>query len=152
MDAPELDTGRLQHVADSKNCPVCGALLDYESVYMGHVGVYDCRNCDFSRPPLDYRVSNVRFDGARGSEFLLSTPKGGTAVRIEIPGLYNLYNAAAAAAVAAESSIGLGDIARGLPELGELSGGSSGFRPGSVKHSCCSSRTRWGSTRYYGPS
>jgi UDP-N-acetylmuramyl tripeptide synthase len=118
VDAPELDTGRLQHVADSKNCPVCGALLDYESVYMGHVGVYDCRNCDFSRPPLDYRVSNVRFDGARGSEFLLSTPKGGTAVRIEIPGLYNLYNAAAAAAVAAESSIGLGDIARGLREFG----------------------------------
>ncbi len=118
VDAPELHTGRLQHVADSKNCPVCGALLDYETVYMGHVGIYDCQNCDFSRPPLDYRVSNVRFDGARGSEFHLTTPKGGTVVRIEIPGLYNLYNAVAAAAVAAESGVGLGEIARGLREFG----------------------------------
>ena len=118
VDEPALDTGRLQHVADSKDCPICGTPLDYEAVYMGHVGVYDCSNCDFTRPPLHYRASRVRFDGARGSEFLLSTPKGGVAVRIEIPGLYNLYNAVAAASVAAEAGVGLGEIARGLREFG----------------------------------
>ena len=118
VDDPGLDTGRLQHVADSKDCPVCGTALDYESVYMGHVGVYDCHNCDFTRPELQYRASRVRFDGARGSEFLLSTPRGGIAIRIEIPGLYNVYNAVAAAAVAAESGVGLAEIARGLREFG----------------------------------
>ena len=118
IDEPALDTGRLQHVADSKDCPVCGTALDYETVYMGHVGVYDCHECDFSRPEPAYRASRVRLDGARGSEFLLSTPEGETAARIELPGLYNVYNALAAAAVAGESGIGLGEIARGLREFG----------------------------------
>lgn len=118
VDEPNLDTGRLQHVADSKDCPVCGTALDYACVYMGHVGVYGCGNCGFSRPELQYRASRVRFDGARGTEFLLSTPKGGAEVRIEIPGLYNVYNALAAAAVAGESGVGLAEIVRGLGEFG----------------------------------
>src|SRR4028119_813813 len=100
VEDPDLDTGRLQHVADSKDCPVCGTALVYETVYMGHVGVYDCRHCDFSRPELAYRASRVRLQGAKGAEFSLSTPKGQTAVRIGLPGLYNVYNALAAAAAA----------------------------------------------------
>ena len=57
VDEPALDTGRLQHVADSKDCPICGTPLEYASVYMGHVGVYDCPNCSFSRPePHYYRL------------------------------------------------------------------------------------------------
>src|SRR5919112_1597542 len=93
VDEPTLDTGRLQHIADSKDCPLCGTALVYSTVYMGHVGVYDCRNCSFGRPELRYRATQVRFDGARGSEFLLSTPAGETGVKVNLPGLYNVYNA-----------------------------------------------------------
>jgi UDP-N-acetylmuramyl tripeptide synthase len=117
VDEPALDTGRLQHVADSKDCPVCGTALVYETVYMGHVGVYDCPRCDFSRPGPAYRASRVRLEGAKGSEFLLSTPKGETVVRIGLPGLYNVYNALAAAAVASEAGVGLREISRGLGEF-----------------------------------
>ncbi|HZA46416.1 MAG TPA: MurT ligase domain-containing protein [Rubrobacter sp.] len=118
VDEPSLDTGRLQHVADSKDCPVCGTALVYEIVYMGHVGVYNCPRCDFSRPGLAYRALRVRLQGAKGAEFSLSTPKGQTAVRIGLPGLYNVYNALAAAAVAAESGVGLAEISQGLREFG----------------------------------
>jgi UDP-N-acetylmuramyl tripeptide synthase len=118
VDEPALDTGRLQHVADSKDCPVCGTALDYETVYMGHVGVYDCPRCDFSRPEPAYRASRVRLEGARGTEFLLSTPKGDADVEIALPGLYNVYNALAAAAVASEAGVRLPEISRGLGEFG----------------------------------
>jgi UDP-N-acetylmuramyl tripeptide synthase len=118
VDEPTLDTGRLQHVADSKDCPVCGTALLYETVYMGHVGVYDCRHCDFSRPEATYKASRVRLEGARGSEFRLSTPKGETTVKVGLPGLYNVYNALAAAAVAGEAGVGLTEISRGLGEFG----------------------------------
>jgi lipid II isoglutaminyl synthase (glutamine-hydrolysing) len=118
VDEPALDTGRLQHIADSKDCPLCGTALDYKTVYMGHVGVYDCRNCSFGRPGLRYRASQVRFDGARGTEFLLSTPAGETGVKVNLPGLYNVYNALAAAAVAGEAGVGLREISRGLEEFG----------------------------------
>src|SRR5918994_6777563 len=118
VDEPTLGTGRLQHIADSKDCPICGTALRYDAVYMGHVGVYDCRNCSFGRPELQYKVSQVRLDGARGADFLLSTPAGDTEVRVNLPGLYNVYNALAAATVAAEAGVGLGEISRGLREFG----------------------------------
>ena len=118
VDAPELDTGRLQHVADSKDCPVCGTPLDYSAVYMGHIGVYRCPKGDFSRPGLAYRASRVRLEGARGSSFLLTTPKGEGEARISLPGLYNVYNALAAAAVAGEAGVGLEHIIRGIGEFG----------------------------------
>ena len=117
VDEPSLDTGRLQHIADSKDCPVCGTALAYDAVYMGHVGVYDCRNCSFGRPELAYRASRVRLDGARGADFLLSTPVGEAEVRINLPGLYNVYNALAAATVAAEAGVGLEEVSRGLEEF-----------------------------------
>jgi lipid II isoglutaminyl synthase (glutamine-hydrolysing) len=118
VDEPSLDTGRLQHVADSKDCPVCGTALLYETVYMGHVGLYDCRHCDFSRPEPAYHASRVRLQGAQGSEFLLSTPKDEAKVKLGLPGLYNVYNAIAAGAVAGEAGIGLAEISRGLREFG----------------------------------
>ncbi len=120
VDEPALDTGRLQHIADSKDCPVCGTALRYDAVYFGHVGHYRCPSCDFARPDDPaYRASRVRMDGPRGTEFLLSTPRGGeTGVRVNLPGLYNVYNALAAAAVAGEMGVGLAEIARGLREFG----------------------------------
>jgi UDP-N-acetylmuramyl tripeptide synthase len=118
VEETSLDTGPLQHIADSKDCPVCGSALVYETVYMGHVGVYDCHHCDFSRPESAYRASRVRLQGAQGSEFRLSTPKGEEDVKIGIPGLYNVYNALAAAAVAGETGAGLAEISRGLREFG----------------------------------
>ena len=118
VDEPALDTGRLQHIADSKDCPLCGTALDYETVYMGHIGVYDCRNCSFGRPELRYRASRVKLEGARGTQFSLSTPMGETEARVNLPGLYNVYNALAAAAVAGEAGMGLEEISRGLREFG----------------------------------
>ena len=117
VDEPSLDTGRLQHVADSKDCPVCGTALRYETVYFGHVGTYRCPNCSFGRPKPAYRATHVRVDGLRGTSFRLSTPSGEAEVRISLPGLYNLYNALAAAAMAGEMGIRQSEIEQGLAEF-----------------------------------
>ncbi len=130
VDEPALDTGRLQHIADSKDCPLCGTPLVYDTVYMGHVGVYDCRNCSFGRPELRYRASRVRLDGARGTEFLLSTPVGEKGVRVNLPGLYNVYNALAAAAVAGEAGVGIEEISHGIEEFGGAFGRVERVRAG----------------------
>jgi lipid II isoglutaminyl synthase (glutamine-hydrolysing) len=130
VDEPSLDTGRLQHIADSKDCPVCGTALDYDAVYMGHIGVYDCKECPFGRPGLAYRASRVRLDGTRGADFLLSTPFGKTEVRVNLPGLYNVYNALAAATVAAEAGVGLAEISRSLNDFGGAFGRVERVRAG----------------------
>ena len=118
VDEPALDTGPLQHVADSKDCPICGTPLDYSAVYMGHVGVYNCPTGDFARPEPAYQARGIRLEGGRGSTFLLSTPKGEREVRLTLPGLYNVYNALAAAAVAGEAGVGLDDVVKGIGEFG----------------------------------
>ena len=118
VDEPALDTGRLQHIADSKDCPVCGTALDYDTVYMGHVGLYDCPECFFGRPKPKYRASRVRLEGGRGSSFIIHTPDAELEVEVKLPGVYNVYNALAAATVALEAGVGLDDVARGLGEFG----------------------------------
>jgi UDP-N-acetylmuramyl tripeptide synthase len=112
-----LDTGALQHIADSKDCPVCGTALRYDAVYFGHVGVYSCPNCSFARPEPAYRATRVRMDGPRGTNFLLTTPEGEHKARVGLPGLYNVYNALAAAAVAGEAGVRTEVILRGLAEF-----------------------------------
>src|SRR5215218_4890839 len=118
VEDPALDTGTLQHVADSKDCPACGTALRYDAVYFGHVGVYRCPNCSFGRPEPQYRATGIRMDGPRGTDFLLGTPEGEYEARIELPGLYNVYNALSAAAVAGEMDVGVEVIIRGLREFG----------------------------------
>lgn len=118
VDEPALDTGKLQHIADSKTCPICGTPLDYETVYMGHIGRYDCPNCFFGRPAPKYLASQVCLNGARGCNFLLNTPDAQLEVEIKLPGLYNVYNALAAAAVALEAGVDQDCVVRGLGEFG----------------------------------
>lgn len=118
VEDDSLDTGRLQHVADSKDCPFCGTPLSYDSIYLGHIGTYDCPNCDFTRPATAYRTVDVRFDGAKGTDFTLTTPQGAARMRLKLPGLYNVYNALAAAAVASEMGVELSDVKRGIEGFG----------------------------------
>src|SRR5215210_3280885 len=125
-----LDTGTLQHIADSKDCPVCGTALRYDVVYFGHMGTYRCPNCSFARPEPAYRATHVRMDGPRGTNFLLTTPEGEYEARVELPGLYNVYNALAAAAVAGEAGVRTEAVLRGLKEFGGAFGRVERVRAG----------------------
>jgi lipid II isoglutaminyl synthase (glutamine-hydrolysing) len=125
-----LDTGTLQHIADSKDCPVCGTALHYKAVYFGHVGVYRCPNCSFARPETTYRATRIRMNGPEGTGFLLTTPEGEHEAHIGLPGLYNVYNALAAAAVAAEAGVRTESIVRSLEEFGGAFGRVERVRAG----------------------
>ncbi|HEV8044730.1 MAG TPA: MurT ligase domain-containing protein, partial [Rubrobacter sp.] len=130
VDEPSLDTGVLQHIADSKDCPICGAALSYDVVYFGHIGIYQCLKCSFERPGPAYKATRVRMHGPKGTSFLLTTPAGGVGVRIGLPGLYNVYNAVAAAAVAGEMGVRPPEIARGLKAFGGAFGRVERVRAG----------------------
>jgi lipid II isoglutaminyl synthase (glutamine-hydrolysing) len=90
----------LQHAADSKHCRNCGTPYDYEAVYLGHLGRYRCPNCGRARPQPDVVAERVELDGMAGSRVWLRTPAGSAEIRLPLPGLYNVYNAVAAAAAA----------------------------------------------------
>ncbi len=114
LDDPSHARESLQHAADSKYCRTCGTPYDYAAAYVGHLGDYRCPNCHAARGPLDVAAREIVLHGLDGTEFTLDTPAGRVPVALELPGLYNVYNATAAAAVAGALEVPLAEIAAGL--------------------------------------
>lgn len=70
----------------------------------------------------DYHVGAVRARGLEGSSFMLHTPAGSQEVTIHVPGLHNVANALAAAALAMEAGATLQDVALGLRDANAAKG------------------------------
>jgi len=104
----------LAHASDSTHCRRCGAPYRYERVYIAHLGVYECPRCGAARPAPAVSASAIALDGLRGARFSLRTPAGEVEVRTALPGLYNVYNALAAAALATAEGIDAATVAAGL--------------------------------------
>ena len=92
----------------------CGTPYEYTAAYVGHLGDYRCPSCGHTRPPLDVAARAIEADGIDGISFDLCPPEGVTRVRLRVPGVYNVYNALAAATVARALGIPAADIAEGL--------------------------------------
>ena len=114
LDDPEHARPALQHAADTKWCLRCGTPYEYAAAYVGHLGDYRCPACGHARPRLDVLARSLELHGLDRSAFELVTPAGTRRVRLALPGLYNVYNAVAAAALAETLGAGLDEIVAGL--------------------------------------
>jgi UDP-N-acetylmuramyl tripeptide synthase len=114
VDDPSVARPSLQHAADSKYCVRCGAPYEYAAAYVGHLGDYHCPSCGHGRPSLDVVAREVELDGLEGVAFRLVMPAGERSVRLSVPGLYNVYNGLAAAALASSLGASLEEIVSGL--------------------------------------
>ncbi|MDQ3678609.1 MAG: MurT ligase domain-containing protein, partial [Actinomycetota bacterium] len=104
----------LSHASDSKHCRRCGAPYVYDAVYMGHLGRYHCPSGDSRRPRPDIAATDVVLDGTRGASFTLELDEQRARIALPLPGLYNVYNALAAAALTHALGASVDDIAGGL--------------------------------------
>ena len=124
IDDPAQSLPALPHAADSKWCVVCGTAYEYAAVYVGHLGDYRCPNCGNARPPLDVAARELSLDGLESVSFELFTPEGRRRVHLPVPGLYNVYNALAAASLALALGASLDEVGAGLerfePAFGRL--------------------------------
>ena len=114
VDDPAQARPALQHAADSKYCVRCGTPYEYAAAYVGHLGNYRCPACGHRRPPLVVAAREIELRGLDGAAFRLVTPEGARRVDLSLPGLYNVYNALAAASLARALDAPLEDIAAGL--------------------------------------
>jgi len=114
VDDDSLALADMAHAADAKHCRRCGAPYVFEAVYLGHLGHYHCPSCGQSRPEPTVVASHVTLEGVRGARFTLRTGAGEAEVALRLPGLYNIYNALAAAALATALQIDLESIVAGL--------------------------------------
>jgi len=114
VEDDSLALGGMAHAADAKHCRRCGAPYVFETIYLGHLGHYHCPSCGQRRPAPSVIASDVVLQGVRSASFVLQTPAGRASVRLSLPGLYNVYNALGAAALATALEIPLAQIVAGL--------------------------------------
>jgi UDP-N-acetylmuramyl tripeptide synthase len=81
---------------DARFCPQCGAELHYRRRFYAHIGDYQCPGCGWDRPDPQIRIE--WWD--RTSQQMALVVDGGEHIfSWRLPGLYNLYNQAAAIAL-----------------------------------------------------
>jgi len=121
----------MQHAADSKHCRRCGHPYTYDAIYLGHLGRYRCSNCQARRPDPAVRASDVELHGIRSAAFTLETADGTARVELPLPGLYNVYNALAAAALCTALEVTLAEIVTGLEAVEPVFGRAETLEIGS---------------------
>ncbi|MGI5976321.1 MAG: MurT ligase domain-containing protein [Candidatus Limivicinus sp.] len=113
-------------LSDASRCIRCGAEYEYDYVVYGHLGGFRCPECGYSRHEADFEVADIVEQNACGSTVVMNMQGEKRIVNINLPAIYNIYNAAAAAAAVCE--IGLGRDAA----VNALAGFSCGF--GRMEH------------------
>jgi len=95
------DSKRLQNdaTADSSHSPYDGTPLIYSKNWFGHLGHYRSADGSFMRPAATYSLKQ------RGLELSMDLAGEKDVVRLQLPGLYNAYNALAAAALASKMDV-----------------------------------------------
>jgi UDP-N-acetylmuramyl tripeptide synthase len=131
LDDPHHARPSLQHAADSKYCIRCGAPYDYAAPYVGHLGDYRCPRCGHGRPALDVAAREISLEGLGAVSFDLVLPEETRRVSVRLPGLYNVYNALAAATLARELGASTNAIARGLDRFSPAFGRAERIAVGS---------------------
>jgi UDP-N-acetylmuramyl tripeptide synthase len=114
LDDPRHAREGLQHAADSKYCVRCGTPYRFHAAYVGHLGDYECDACGHARPELELAAREVELRGLDAAAFELVAPEGTRRVQLRVPGLYNVYNALAAAALARALGATLEEVQAGL--------------------------------------
>jgi lipid II isoglutaminyl synthase (glutamine-hydrolysing) len=84
LNEPEQYLEAIPHAVDSIYCPRCGHSLDYQGVYLSHLGDFTCPKCGFSK-------SKPTLESSEWSQILV--------------GLYNKYNTLAAVTAAQELGV-----------------------------------------------
>ncbi|AIE74577.1 MULTISPECIES: Mur ligase family protein [unclassified Synechocystis] len=84
LSEPDLYLEEIPHAVDSIYCPQCGTSLDYQGVYLSHLGDFQCPSCGFHK-------SQPAFHSSEWPQILI--------------GVYNKYNTLAAGLVAQQLGI-----------------------------------------------
>jgi UDP-N-acetylmuramyl tripeptide synthase len=100
MSDPLRGRVRSDPTADIPRCPRCRGLLSYACVYYAHLGGWTCGSCGWSRPEPDVSVTRLDLAGTSSSRLEVSATGTKTVLEVPLPGMYNAYNALAAATAA----------------------------------------------------
>ncbi|MDR0490189.1 MAG: MurT ligase domain-containing protein [Oscillospiraceae bacterium] len=98
------DAGRLDHradeLSDASRCIRCGATYEYDYTTYAHLGGFRCPSCGYARKKTDVVVTGVKARDADSQTVIMRVFDKTSDITINLPGDYNIYNAAGATAAA----------------------------------------------------
>lgn len=106
-----------EELSDAPYCLHCKTAYQYEYVTYGHLGGFYCPNCGYRRPTPQVAVTKIDSTSAAASDVELTIFQHPHPVHVNLPGGYNIYNAAAAAAVCAVDGIAEEQIVDALAQF-----------------------------------
>jgi lipid II isoglutaminyl synthase (glutamine-hydrolysing) len=109
--------------AELAYCTNCASEVSYSVVYYGQLGKWSCTNCNRARPEPQVTATNIEL-AKDSSRFQITMDGVHLAVHMPLPGLFNVYNALAAAAAASLLDISHEAIRQGLKNYKTLFGRS----------------------------
>ena len=93
-----LEKGDTAELSDAPHCIHCKTEYEYEYRTYGHLGGFRCPNCGYSRPKPQYPVTELMSLDADSSSVAMDLNGQQLFLHINLPAVYNIYNAAGAAA------------------------------------------------------
>lgn len=95
-----------EELVETRFCPVCNSGLDYVYYNYGHLGQYQCDECNFENSPYNYYISNLEYDNYKYCFDVNNEDKKILEnVCFGYDGIYNIYNCCGVFALSSELGI-----------------------------------------------
>ncbi len=106
INAGALPSAPKSELSDASHCIRCKTEYTYDYITFAHLGGFRCPHCGYRRRTPEYAVVEIPEQRADGSSIVLELDGKRYPAEVNLPALYNIYNAAGA--VAAVTEMGLG--------------------------------------------
>ena len=103
---------------ESEFCPFCGGAYEYSFRTYSQLGGFYCPSCGYEREAPDYSAEEIFLPNPDASSFFAVFRGKAALFSVNIGGIYNIYNALAAAAALCEFGVELGDVENALSAFG----------------------------------
>ncbi len=103
----QSDEGEQHEIREGRFCKKCGARLDYAFYHYSQIGVYNCPNCDFTRPAVDFDASHIDMTEGLSFDVTEAATKKVRHLMADYRGFYNIYNILAVYAAARSAGLAL---------------------------------------------
>lgn len=128
-------------LSDASHCIRCKTEYEYEYITYGHLGGFRCPHCGYRRREPDFAVTEIAEQSAKGSSIVLSLRGEKVLAEVNLPAMYNVYNAVGAVAASMEMGVSeasalaaIADFRCGFGRMEDFALGARGTRMMLVKN------------------
>ena len=128
-------------ISDATHCIRCKTEYEYDYISYGHLGGFRCPKCGYRRHKADFAVTDITEQRADGSTVVMDIRGEKRIVKVNLPAMYNIYNAIGAGTAVVEMGLGadaavdaLADFKCGFGRMEQFKLGKAGTRMMLVKN------------------